>query len=161
MSSLSACATEQHSTESTPTSVSHFVRRGSGDKEPKRFYKNFPDLLSEVERNLSDLSGWPAGWNGYDAARPNPASIAHAQAWVTELYRDIRPALWIRPHVVADADGDVVFEWWNGRKKLTVYVTPNTVEYVKVAGPDIASDMEDGTVGVDCDRLDLWHWLLD
>jgi hypothetical protein len=161
VSSLSACATEQHSAESTPTSVSHFVRRGSGDRESRGFYKNFRDLLSEVQRDLSELSGWPEGWNGYDAARPNPASITHAQAWVTELYRDVSPALWIRPHVVADADGDVVFEWWNGRKKLTVYVTPNTVEYVKVEGPDIASDMEDGTVGVDRARLDLWHWLLD
>lgn len=163
MSNLLAYVTEQHAGESepTPTSVSHFIRRGSGGKETTALYKNFRDLLSDVQRDLSDLSGWPAGWNGYDAEKPNPASINHARAWITELYRAIRPVLWIRPHVVADAEGDVVFEWWKGRKKLTVYVSPNTAEYVMVEGPDIASEMEDGTVGVDRDRLSLWHWLLD
>jgi hypothetical protein len=163
VSRLACCPPEQSSREFTPPTVmvGYFVQRGSGDNKPKALHKNFRDPLSDAERDIYDLYRWPEGWNGYDAAKPNPASIAHAQAWITQLYRDIRAALWIEPHVIADADGDVVFEWWNGRKKLTVYVSPNAAEYVKVEGPDISSDMEDGTIETPEDRRMLWYWLLD
>jgi len=30
------------------------------------------------------------------------------------------------------AGGDVVFEWWRGKKKLTVYIGDEIAEYVKV-----------------------------
>jgi hypothetical protein len=163
VSKLACCPTEQSTGEFRPTTVTvgHFVQRGSGDNEPQALRRNFYDPLSDTERNIRDLYRWPEGWNGYDAAKPNPASIAHAQAWITQLYRDVRAALWIEPHVIADADGDVVFEWWNGQKKLTVYVSPTTAEYVKVEGPDITSDMEDGVIETARDRRDLWQWLLD
>ncbi len=48
------------------------------------------------------------------------------------------------PNVAADADGNVVFEWWEGQRKLTVYIHPESVEHVKVWEPVIFSEMEDG-----------------
>jgi hypothetical protein len=62
--------------------------------------------------------------------------------------------------VTADADGAVVFEWWYGTKKLTVYVSDKSAEYVKVWGTDINSEMSDGEAeSVDMCRA-LWLWLV-
>jgi hypothetical protein len=111
-------------------------------------------------RSLCGLRWWPEGWNGYDALEPNRGSIKHAYSWITQLYVELSANLWIKPHVIADADGDVVFEWWKDHKKLTVYVSPRTVEYVTVEGPDMASEMDDGTIETSQDSLMLWRWLI-
>lgn len=55
--------------------------------------------------------------------------------------------------------GDIVMEWWNEDRKLTFYFRHDgEVEYVKVWGPDIYNDMEDGIV--EPDRISqLQDWL--
>ena len=103
---------------------------------------------------------WSEGWDGYDAPKPNPASVTHARSWVEELYRDLSAGLWIEPHVSADEDGEVSFEWWRGRKKLTVYVTPTAVEYIKVDKTNSSLEMKDGSIETPRDRRILWNWLL-
>ncbi len=116
---------------------------------------------SETRAEIAALRSWPEGWNGYDAAAPNPSAVRHALSWIEDLYEDTLTTGrgWISPHVVADAHGNVVLEWWEDRKKLTIYVHTKTVEYVKVWGPDIFSDMEDGEVEGAEDRRTLWNWL--
>ncbi len=46
--------------------------------------------------------------------------------------------------MIADAEGEVVFEWWHGNKKLTVYIGDDSAEYVQVWGTDRHSEMSDG-----------------
>jgi hypothetical protein len=145
----------------TPTTVVDYVlHRGSGSDEPKPLYKNFRDLLPETLDNIRNLLTWPERWDGYDAPKPNPASVEHARSWAEDLYRDVRAELWIKPHVTADEEGDVVFEWWKGRKKLTVYISPETTEYIKVNRLDTGPDMQDGSVQTPQERRVLWNWLL-
>jgi hypothetical protein len=112
---------------------------------------------------LGALSSWREGWNGYDAAPPNREALYRVSLWIEELHEDALTTGrgWRDPHVVADAHGNVVLEWWEGRKKLTIYIHPKAVEYVKVWGPDIFSDMEDGEVGGIKDRRALWSWLTE
>jgi hypothetical protein len=59
--------------------------------------------------------------------------------------------------VTAGVNGEVVLEWWHGEKKLTVYVTSESVEYLKVWGDDIGSEMEDGDAAPVAPAL--WRWL--
>ncbi len=118
---------------------------------------------SETRAEIAALRSWPEGWNGYDAVAPNPGAVRNALAWIEDLYEDTLTTRrgWISPHVIAEAHGNVVLEWWEGRKKLTIYIHPKVVEYVKVWGPDIFSDMEDGEVGGIKDRRALWSWLTE
>ncbi|MDQ3387007.1 MAG: hypothetical protein M3475_05305, partial [Actinomycetota bacterium] len=106
------------------------------------FGKPFWKTWTELDALLS----WREGWNGYDAAAPNQEAIGHAFVWIEGLYEDTLTTgiRWMAPNVVADAHGNVVFEWWEGQKRLTIYIHPETVEYVKVWGPDTFSDMDDG-----------------
>lgn len=65
----------------------------------------------------------------------------------------------------AEADDDIVFEWWRNTRKLTFYVSTRGVECIKVWGPDMNTEMEVvETVPVDEARgaeyfLPLWTWL--
>jgi hypothetical protein len=96
-----------------------------------------------------------------DVLLPQDTVLVYANSWLREMYRAAlglgRP--WLRPHVTANVHGEVVFEWWRGPKKLTVYVSGETVEYVKVWGADIESEMAEGDASTDTSRRRLWDWL--
>jgi len=161
MSTFSAVQVTPKPKESTPTTkVDYVVTRGEYSDEPEALVNNFPNRFPELERKIDDLMTWPEGWDGYDAPKPNPASVRHARSWAEALYRDLSSGLWIEPHVSADEDGEVSFEWWKGRKKLTVYVTPKAVEYIKVDKTNSSLEMEDGSIKTPVDRRTLWNWLL-
>jgi hypothetical protein len=142
------------------------IREGRGvyNVEPKaldekRVYKNFDTPFSETERNILNLRFRDEGWDGDEAPKPNRDSIAHAHQWAMSLYRDVRAGLWIKPRVSSDEDGDVTFEWWKERRKLTVYVSPETAEYVQVEKGDTALSMKDGSIDTHEKRRALWCWL--
>lgn len=161
MSNALVSRPEKPAAEVTPTTVDYFVHPGIGDGEPQPIHRNFGGPLRKTRAEIVTLLSWPEGWNGYDAAAPSPGAVRHAFSWIEDLYGDTLTTGmgWIPPHVVADAHGNVVLEWWEGRKKLTVYVHPEPVEYVKVWGPDVFSDMEDGEVEGAENRRALWRWL--
>lgn len=123
--------------------------------------KNSTDQYLKLESKINDLMTWPEEWDGYQMA-PSHESITAAFSWIKSLYQEVsrEDEKWLDPLITADSFENVVFEWWEGRKKLTVYVTPETVEYLKVWGPDIFSDMEDGLIETPKQYLILWNWLI-
>jgi hypothetical protein len=114
--------------------------------------------MKETLAQIDNLLTWGAGWNGYDSLAPDPDAVAHAENWITRLYREMADSghTWIMPNVIADASGDVVFEWWYGKKKLTVYIGDESAEYVQVWGADIHSGMSDG----DAESISMCYILL-
>lgn len=117
-------------------------------------------VKSLAEHKIADLMTWPEDWDGHGAPKPNPASVKHALSWAKELHRDLGAGLWIEPRISADEDGEVVFEWWKGQKKLAVYVTPAKVEYIKVEKANSSLEMKDGFINTPEDYHGLWNWLL-
>ena len=120
-----------------------------------------PEPLNETLTKLKSLLNWGAGWNGYDSLAPNPDAVLHAENWIVRLFLEVADLgrVWIKPNVIADADGEVVFEWWNGPKKLTVYIGDESAEYIQVGGPDIHSEMSDGDAEPMSVCRSLWLWL--
>lgn len=163
MSNLLIPSAGRESMEATPTTVSYAVHPGIGVGGRSPVHKNFHTPLRKTITQTIDLLAWPEKWNGYGAAAPARDSVERALAWLRNMYEDTLTAkrAWIPPHVIADAHGNVVFEWWEDHKKLTVYVSPGTVEYVKVWGPDMFSDMEDGELAGAGDHRTLWRWLTE
>jgi hypothetical protein len=127
------------------------------------------ERLAEPERDgvtpaldrLAALRERAAGWNGYDALAPDRAAIAFAEAWLAGLFQQVtaQGAPWLAPHVTSSAEGEVVFEWWNEPHKLTVYCTAEDANFVKVWGPDMVTQMEDGDATSPAARQQLWRWL--
>lgn len=160
MAKLSPCPMPLKPKTSTNTTVDYYIPRGSVDSPSTTLIQNFPNRFPETEREIHDLLRRSEGWDGYEAPQPNPASIAHARSWAEQLYRDVRAELWLKPHVSSDEGGDVSFEWWKGQRKLTVYVSPREVEYIKVEKVGSSLEMKDGSIGTDKGCSALWHWLI-
>ncbi len=125
--------------------------------EPEPFDALLPNLTKLY--NLLTLSD---GWDGYDGCAPTYDIVEYAQHWLFLLYREITTSgnKWCDPAITASSEGEVVFEWWQEPKKLTIYVGNQSAEYVKVWGPDINTDMEDGSANSPDMRDSLWKWLM-
>lgn len=100
---------------------------------------------------------------GDDAILPETDSVFRAKEWIREIYEDVTrvEAPWHKPHVAVDEDGEIMFEWWNREKALTVYVSQNEARYIKGWGIDIENEMEDGEASTSEIRRMLWKWLID
>lgn len=137
-------------------------RAGPMRKPPKQSPPVTPRAsLSATLDKVKDLIDWPEGWNGYDVAAPNPDAIKYALTWIRGMHADATATEWHNPHVAADEDGDVLFEWWNGDKALTIYISEDEVRYVKGWGLDMEAEMEDGLATTPEIRGALWEWLMD
>lgn len=77
-----------------------------------------------------------------------------AESWLGELGLSQE-----QPHRSESPWGDVVFEWWYGDKKLTIYFGHEHIEYVKVWGDNIDEEMDDGTIADHSGFDELWRWL--
>ena len=139
--------------------------------KPEIIHSLIQERLAEPERDgvtlalerLAALRERAAGWNGYDALAPDREAIAFAETWLVGLYQQVTAhgAPWLAPHVTSSAEGEIVFEWWNDPRKLTVYCTTEDANYVKVWGPDMVTQMEDGDATSPAARQQLWMWLTD
>ena len=72
---------------------------------------------------------------------------------------------WYKPLLNISIENEIVLEWWHKEKKLTIYVCPNTIDFIKVWGADMDDEMEDGSIDLsdnlsDNDAiLSLWQWI--
>jgi len=63
------------------------------------------------------------------------------------------------PVVSSDENDVTTLEWWNGTRKLTIYHKQDKTAYVKVWGPNIFTEMENGVIGSQDEMSALWRWL--
>lgn len=114
---------------------------------------------SRVTNRIWKLGTRLANWDGHGSDAPNERSVQRAAALAEELITLVgQTQEWVDPHAGLDESGDVVLEWWNADRKLTVYVQSDAVEYVKSWGPDIEDQMEHGPLGATT-FVKLWEWL--
>jgi hypothetical protein len=108
------------------------------------------DLLSREENSNDDYT-----------FVPNPDAVAQAKGLIVNLFQ-ISEDLglhWIEPSITASPEGEVLFEWWCEKKKLTIYVGGQTIDYVQVWGTDIHAKITDGDLESTSDCCSLWIWL--
>jgi hypothetical protein len=135
--------------------------RSAFDPQPGWLYDNVRYSLLGTLRRIAILPALQRSGDRYGATVPNIRSLLQSVRWIHRMYEDVRllGKSWMEPLVSVDEFGDVVFEWWHRSRKVTVYVIPESVEYIKVGGPNIHSDMEDGELRTRQDHQDLWRWL--
>lgn len=122
-------------------------------------------LVVELTETVKDVYGLRdlSPEDGYDVEAPNLKTIEKAASWAIRMYWDALETGrgWHKPHITADQDGDVMFEWWNRDRALTIYVSEDDVTYIKGWGLDIENDMEDGEATTSEIRRTLWAWLMN
>ena len=89
-------------------------------------------------------------------------ALMNAEWWLRRLggflnllQVELRP-----PHVSTNATDEVVYEWWSGERKLTVYFTGTTAEFVTSWGADVEHDMDDGAFESAMHASRVYRWLL-
>lgn len=141
------------STASAPTQ-SIKVDRASLDEHV--LYPTREAILSLLSRRNN--------WDGRGSEAPDLAAVQRAIAFVRTFYfhaqvtSNVIGYEWVRPHVSSSEDGEVVLEWWRGEHKLTIYISTDSADFLKVWGPDIATQMTDGPV-IGNQFQGLWRWL--
>lgn len=113
--------------------------------------------ITKITTEVNDLKTW--GTDSYGCPAPSHSTGRRAENWITRLYFQVAFQDWIKPNVTAGSEGEVVFEWWYGVKKLTIYVSNQGVEYVQVWGTDIYEEMSDGDAEPIDTCIRLWLWL--
>lgn len=117
------------------------------------------EALNNTLTKVYNLLTWNDGWNGYDAPAPRYSAVMHAASWIIRFFFLVAGSDWISPNVTGGPEGEVVLEWWYDTRKLTVYISGQSAEYVQVWGTDINTDMSDGDAEpINVCQL-LWSWL--
>ncbi len=104
---------------------------------------------------LEDLKTRTDGWDGYEAPAPDPRALEAAQSWAERVGGN----RWRDAHVSSDEEGEVSFEWWRGDRKVSAFVGPESVEYIKVSRPGGNLKMTDGEINDAEGWRELWRWL--
>lgn len=60
-----------------------------------------------------------------------------------------------------DENNQHVLEFWNGDKKVTLFIENDKLTYLKSWGMSIINDMEDGDVNSIEQLIELWRWLYE
>ena len=64
------------------------------------------------------------------------------------------------PHFNFDPeDREFTLEWWNGERKITVFIPVRAGRYLKIWGPYMTNEMEDGDLVGDDMLEKLFQWL--
>jgi hypothetical protein len=108
---------------------------------------------------IDQIAALPSNWDGHGSASPDPFAIERARQLIEEAFQETAATIgWQAPYISPSEDGEIVFEWWNGGRKLTIYVGPESSTYIKSWGPHVVNDMEDGEIEENWDPA-LWVWL--
>ena len=57
-------------------------------------------------------------------------------------------------------DLEILFEWFFNNKKLSVYVSDEAIDYIKIWGTNIEEEMSDGVLTNPADIIKPWKWLI-
>lgn len=115
--------------------------------------------LNRVTVAVLETATRGANWDENGSAAADEQSISSAVAKAEEFIAQAFDANleWEVPHVGLNEAGEVSFEWWNGAKKLTVYIGAASAYYVSSWGPHIEDQMEAGELEEQC-FIKQWRW---
>ena len=115
-------------------------------------YSSFPriaSLVGNLEKDYESLcSNYPQRIETAEKLLDLLYSIALKNNW-----------WWYAPLLNISCDNEIALEWWNQSKKITIYVSEESIDYIKVWGADMDNEMEDGSISLEDDLTDLWQWI--
>jgi hypothetical protein len=117
-------------------------------------------MLTASHLQIDQLASLPEDWDGHGSVKPNEHAVEIARQFLEDAFGNTSATVvWQSPYISASEDGEIVFEWWNGVRKLTIYVGVEQVTFLKSWGSRIVEDMEDGVLQT-WDPM-LWAWLFE
>ena len=116
----------------------------------------------EISKQFDVVKEWKESWSEHGLEKPNDLTISHAETVIETLLSLIISAdyRFITPFISGDGDGNVTAIWYNQKRQLHLKIGENDVEYFKVWGTNINTEMEVDFLKFEhC--LELWKWLIN
>ena len=114
--------------------------------------------LALAHAELDHLASLPEDWDSYGSAKPQQVAIERARQLLEDAFRSAVADTWQSPLISANEDGEVVLEWWNRERKLTIFVGSDAMTFLRSWGINIIDEMEDGDLPQTWDSTH-WTWL--
>jgi hypothetical protein len=124
----------------------------SNNSQPKNVDKPLVTRLDRLASNLAD----------YKILRLEyPQTIEKAEKLIEQLSSGALENNWCSqdPLVNITFENEIVLEWWNKSKKITIYVSEEAIDYIKVWGADMDDEMAEGSINLNDDLTDLSQWI--
>ena len=101
-------------------------------------------------------------WDERESKKPKELALENAKRLMGEFSDAVisEAYSWLTPFISSDEDGHVTIAWHNGEHELHLEISEDEVEYVKVWGIKIDTEMHEGILHKE-NYLTLWNWLLD
>ena len=116
----------------------------------------------EISKQFDVVKEWKESWSEHGLEKPTDLTIAHAENVIETLLNLIISDRyrWINPFISGDGNGNVTSIWYQGKRELHLKIGENDVEYFKVWGININTEMEVDSLEFD-GFLPLWKWLIN
>jgi hypothetical protein len=128
------------------------LRVSPSNSQPRGVDKPLVTRLDRLASNLAD----------YKILRLEyPQTIEKAEKLIEQLRSGALENKWCwqDPLVNITFEHEIVLEWWNKSKKITVYVSEEAIDYIKVWGADMDDEMAEGSINLNDDLTDLSQWI--
>ena len=125
------------------------------------FLRTSTELTSVVSIDTRDYLSLKCELTKKDLLEVDDWTIRNTIDWIDSLRKTVEyhELWWDEPIVNVDPSGEIVFEWWHESNKLTVYISEEEIEYIKVTGKDIDKDMQEGIISSFNEIELLWEWI--
>lgn len=112
-------------------------------------------LVTRLDRLASNLADYKILRLEY------PQTIEKAEKLIEQLSSGALENNWCwqNPLVNITFEHEIVLEWWNKSKKITIYVSEEAIDYIKVWGADMDDEMAEGSINLNDDLTDLSQWI--
>ena len=99
-------------------------------------------------------------WDGYDSKKPTEQTLTHARAVIDAFVNTIisNGHVLLTPFISTDEAGHITVQWNKKPRELHLHITQQETQYLKVWGPNINTEMEEGILNSDKYTM-LWEWL--
>ena len=133
-------------------------------KKPSVVYSKLDIRIQkdEISKQFDVLKEWKEIWSEYGLERPNNLTISRAETVIETLLDLIISAdyRFITPFISSDGDGNVTAIWYNQKRQLHFKIGENDIEYFRVWGTNINTEMEVDFLKFE-HYLELWKWLIN
>ena len=116
----------------------------------------------EISEQFDILSQREDNWDERGSLKPTNLTLAHAKEVMDAYINSVTSAGYQcnTPTISSDGDGDVTTAWYKGERQLHFQISEHEVEYFKVWGTNIDTEMEVDFLKPN-NYLTLWEWLID
>jgi len=149
--------------------MSSHAARLTGDQNLSTFFESSPAFSAEANQHvlpryaeiaLDQCMNKIAALAMTADPRPSEAAINSFSQWLPLIFaRACKVGGWASPHITCSELGEIVCEWWQNHKKITLYFGDGYPEYIKVWGTNIDTEMESGILTSGWVPTSLWLWL--